>query len=111
MSQSPCDVCTGTGKNMFNEICPYCNGTGEWNDAAAAYLKNHICQCIAWDRKNCPICKKECHHTSQQTPKQTIDPGFGGQSTAKTIFTNKGTNGDFADNNTSDTEQEMMIVA
>jgi len=42
MSQSVCDVCNGGGKNMFNEICPYCNGTGEWNDAAAAYLKNHM---------------------------------------------------------------------
>ena len=78
MSESPCDMCKGNGKNQFNEVCPYCNGTGEWNDAASAYLKNHICQCINLDRKFCPVCEKKCHHDSSQTPKQRIDPGYGG---------------------------------
>ncbi len=82
MSESSCDVCVGTGKNLFNETCPYCNGTGEWNDAAVAYVKNHICQCIVWDRKNCPICKKKCHHDSAQTPKQRIEAGYGGMSSS-----------------------------
>ena len=79
MSESPCDVCRGSGKNWVNESCPYCNGTGEWNDAAA-YLKNHVCQCINLYRKFCPVCEKECHHDSSQTPKQRIDPGYGGMS-------------------------------
>jgi len=82
---SPCDVCVGTGKNMFNEVCPYCNGTGEWNEAASAYLKNHECQCIVLDRKFCPVCEKICHHDTSLNPKQTIDSGYGGLSAVKSI--------------------------
>lgn len=73
-----CVICCGTGKNLFNEACPYCHGTGEHNNLAEEYLKNHVCQCILWDRLHCPICKKICHHDSSQTPKQKIDPGYGG---------------------------------
>ncbi len=35
MSDDSCAMCKGTGKNIFNEICIYCNGTGESNSAAA----------------------------------------------------------------------------
>ena len=85
MTESPCEVCRGTGKNLFNEACPFCNGTGEWNDAAVSYVKSHICQCIMWDRKNCPICHKVCHHDSTLSPKQVIDDGYGGLGAAKGI--------------------------
>jgi len=78
MSESPCDICRGSGKNQFNEVCPYCNGTGEWNYAATAFMKNHICQCLLLDRKFCPVCEKKCHHNPSQTPKQKIVPGYGG---------------------------------
>lgn len=78
MSESPCDMCKGSGKNTFNETCPYCNGTGEWNDVAAAFMKNHICQCIFLDRKFCPVCEKKCHHDSSLSPKQIIDDSFSG---------------------------------
>jgi len=77
-----CSLCYGTGKNMFNESCTYCNGTGEHNTLADEYLRNHICQCITWDRLNCPVCKKKCHHDSQQTPKQRIEPGYGGMTSS-----------------------------
>lgn len=87
MSESPCDVCRGNGKNWVNEACPYCNGTGEWNAAAAAYLKNHICQCITLDRKFCPVCENKCHHDSSQSPKQRIVPGYDGKSTAMSVPT------------------------
>jgi len=85
MTEGVCEVCMGTTKNLFNESCPYCNGTGEWNEAAASYVKNHICQCINWDRNFCPICKKKCHHDTPLSPKQVIDPGYGGLGTAKSI--------------------------
>ena len=70
-----CDMCKGKNSN-----CTYCNGTGEWNRAAQAYISNHICQCIVWDRKYCPVCKLKCHHDASGKPKQTIDPGWGGTS-------------------------------
>ncbi len=77
MSDS-CAMCRGTTKNIFNETCIYCNGTGESNSAAAAYMKNHICQCVFLDRKICPICKKKCHHDSTLSTKQKIVPGYDG---------------------------------
>ena len=70
-------------KNLFNEICPYCNGIGKWNSLAQSYVKNHICQCILLDRNFCPICEKKCHHGSSQAPKCTIDSGHGGMSNVK----------------------------
>jgi len=89
--ESPCDVCKGTMKNIFNEICPYCNGTGEWNDAASSYMKSHICQCLNWDRENCPMCMQKCHHDSHQNPKQKIDPGYGGMTTAISVTSSNDT--------------------
>lgn len=32
---------------------------------------------------------KECHHNSSQTPKQTIDPGYGGQSSTIRLTSNE----------------------
>lgn len=75
--EDKCDLCKGAGVVGTNE-CPFCNGTGEWNQAAQAYVLNHICQCIVWDRRFCPVCLKACHHDTSNSPKQTIDPGFGG---------------------------------
>lgn len=96
-----CAVCTGTGKNMFNEMCTYCNGTGESNSLAKEYLKNHICQCMYWDRKFCPICKKKCHHDSTLSPKQKIEPGYGGM----------GAISSYSHSSTIPSEQEGMIIA
>ena len=74
-----CVICDGKKINM-RHTCTYCNGTGEWNQTAENYYNNHICQCIVWGRKFCPICKKECHHDSSLNPKQRIVPGYGGMS-------------------------------
>lgn len=87
MTESPCDVCRGTGKNLFKESCPFCNGTGEWNDAAAAFMINHICQCILLDRKFCPVCELKCHHDTTLSPKCTIDDSPGGLGAAKSVET------------------------
>lgn len=73
-----CAACEGSGKFPYELHCQFCNGTGEENNAAKSYVNNHICQCIVNDRKNCPVCKKECHHDTTLAPKQTIDGGYGG---------------------------------
>ncbi len=86
-----CAICKGIGKNMFNETCTYCNGTGESNSLAKEYLQNHICQCIYWDRKFCPICKKKCHHDSTLSPKQKIVPGYGGEMSATVSYSSDDT--------------------
>jgi DnaJ-class molecular chaperone len=92
-----CDFCKGmpTGSKM----CVYCNGTGEWNQTAQAYLKNHICQCIFFDRKFCPVCHKKCHHDASLSPKQKIDPGWGGDSKSFKV-----------DTQTQSTKEELIIV-
>ena len=77
MVEDICDLCKGSGV-FYSKMCVYCNGTGEWNQAAQAYMKNHICQCILQDRKFCPVCGKACHHDTTLSPKQKIDPGYGG---------------------------------
>ena len=77
-----CCVCGGKG-DFFDELCVYCNGTGEWSAVGDAYMKNHICQCIHLDRLFCPICEKKCHHDASLNPKQKIDSGYGGISTSK----------------------------
>lgn len=73
----PCDVCRGIGKYL-KKLCPYCNGTGQWNPTAQAYVANHIYQCIFLDREFCPVCEKKCHHDASLSPKQIIIPGYGG---------------------------------
>ena len=78
-----CIVCRKTGQTFDNRICPFCNGTGEPNNMAEEYMRNHICQCIVLDRKFCPICEKICHHDTSLNPKQKIDPGFGGMSSTQ----------------------------
>jgi len=83
MPEDHCDFCKGTGKNFVNESCTYCKGTGEWNQVAQSYVQNHICQCIALDRKFCPVCNKACHHDTSLNPKQVIDSGFGGMGNSK----------------------------
>ncbi len=89
LTESPCDLCKGSGKNQFDKICCYCNGTGEWNDAAASFMKNHICQCILLDRKFCPVCELKCHHDTSLNPKQIIDSGYGGMSATTGTITLK----------------------
>jgi len=77
LESGKCDLCRGAGKYLDGR-CTFCNGTGEWNNAAQAFVRNHICQCITLDRKNCPICHKPCHHDTSLDPKQKIDSGHDG---------------------------------
>lgn len=88
MTEDKCDLCKGLGA-VGKQVCPFCNGEGTWNQAAQSYVKNHICQCIVWDRKFCPVCGKKCHHGSSQNDKQKIDPGFGGLGFSTTTTTEK----------------------
>lgn len=91
-----CVICKGI-QQIGEKTCPYCNGSGEWNQLAETYLKTHICQCIFWDRKFCPICKKKCHHDTPLSPKCTIDSGYGGMTTSMK-------------NEADELEEEDMIV-
>ncbi len=106
MTDDVCDFCKGVGSSSTN-VCVYCNGTGEWNQAAQAYVKNHICQCIVLDRKFCPVCNKACHHDTTLNPKQTIDPGWGGATAALSIESTQ----HFTVTQSATPEEEAMILA
>ncbi|MCY4490305.1 MAG: hypothetical protein OXC46_02445 [Thaumarchaeota archaeon] len=75
MGKDKCVVCKGNGViELLNTPCSFCNGTGESNGAAKAYLDSHICQCILLDRKRCPLCGKKCHHDTPNKPKILLTP-------------------------------------
>ena len=78
MTEDVWDFCKGV--RYLSYVCVYCNGTGEWNQAAQAYVKNHICQRIVLASKFCSVCNKACHNNTALKPKQTIEPGYGGMS-------------------------------
>ena len=101
-----CIICEGK-KTYLGHPCTFCNGTGEWNQPAENYLKDHICQCIIWGREFCPICGKKCHHDSHQTPKQKIDPGYDGTTSSLTYSVSN------TDTNTISVNesQEVVILA
>ncbi len=82
-----CIICKKTGVTFDKRICPFCNGTGEPNNIAEEYMRNHICQCIVLDREFCPICEKKCHHDSSLNPKQIIDSGGDGITPTKSYKT------------------------
>ena len=69
-----CQICGGS-KVTYNMLpCFFCNETGLDNKFANSFIKNHICLCSTTDRKNCPICKKKCHHDSALRPRLVISP-------------------------------------
>jgi len=96
-----CIICRKTGQTFDNRICPFCNGTGEPNNIAEEYMRNHICQCIVLDREFCPVCEKKCHHDSSLTPKQKIDPGGDGSPFTKSYKVNT---------ETSPTDEGFIII-
>lgn len=104
MTDDVCDFCKGVSSDSTN-VCVYCNGTGEWNQAAQSYVKNHICQCIVLDRKFCPVCNKACHHDTSLSPKQKIVPGHGGQTKSMQL------NSSIANSEAEPIEEEEPIIA
>lgn len=71
--QEHCAMCAPL--KALGLACSFCNGTGEPNTAASAYVKNHICQCINLDRKFCPVCGLRCHHNTPNKPKLLVGGG------------------------------------
>jgi RecJ-like exonuclease len=77
MLEKKCEVCKGSGKiEALESECPFCNGTGEYSKAGDSYMKSHICQCVAYDRKNCPLCEKKCHHNTPNRPRLLVGGGY-----------------------------------
>ncbi|CAI9832712.1 MAG: hypothetical protein MPI95_05175 [Nitrosopumilus sp.] len=64
-----CAVCGGSGViELLGAGCTFCNGTGEPSGSAESYARSHVCQCILYDRRRCPLCGKECHHDTSGRP-------------------------------------------
>lgn len=71
-SREVCQICNGTTKTFNMAPCSFCNETGLRNKFSDAFIKNHVCFCAASDKKNCPICKKKCHHETSMKPRILI---------------------------------------
>ena len=37
-------------------------------------MREHVCQCLAWDGKWCPECKQKCHHDTNFGPRVLVAP-------------------------------------
>jgi hypothetical protein len=61
-----------TAKSLFiNNIAI---DTKELTMSSKGLNKHHICGCNYADRKNCPWCKKPCHHDASLGPRVLISP-------------------------------------
>jgi len=70
-----CEICGGSGlSESSNTICPFCNGIKESTMASKDSIAHHICGCNNTDRRNCPWCKKPCHHDTSLSPRILISP-------------------------------------
>ena len=70
-----CEICGGTiSSGTTTTICSSCNHIREPTTASRGSLEDHICGCINTDRRNCPWCKKPCHHDTSLNPKILISP-------------------------------------
>ena len=67
-----CEICGGiVPPGATNNVCSSCVGIGEPKKDS---LADHVCRCINFDRKNCPLCNKPCHHDTSLNPKILISP-------------------------------------
>ncbi len=70
-----CEIC---GAKVSSEttmtICSSCISTRESTMTSKGSQEDHICCCINTDRRNCPVCKKPCHHDTSLNPKILISP-------------------------------------
>ena len=70
-----CEICGDTvSSGTTNTICSSCNGIRESTTASKGSPAHHVCGCINTDRRNCPWCKKPCHHDTSLNPKILISP-------------------------------------
>ncbi len=70
-----CVICGGiVSSESTNTVCSLCTSFRESNTVSTDIVEDHICGCINADRKNCPLCKKPCHHDTSLNPKILISP-------------------------------------
>jgi len=70
-----CEICGGMiYSRTTNTVCLSCTRNRESTKALKDSPVDHICGCINTDRKNCPLCKKPCHHDTSLNPKILISP-------------------------------------
>ena len=62
-----CSICSIQDAIVARKECTFCNGTGEYNPAAASFMQNHFCSCHRWGGQFCPVCRKKCHHSTRLT--------------------------------------------
>ncbi len=71
-----CEICgdTVSSRTTTARLCSSCINIRESKTTSKDPLADHICGCINTDRRNCPWCKKPCHHDTSLNPKILISP-------------------------------------
>ena len=68
-----CEICGGpVSYENTNTICSFCDKFRFSFDSKTS--EPHICRCDTLDRRNCPWCKKPCHHDTSLNPKILVSP-------------------------------------
>ena len=68
-----CKICGGlVSLGTTSNICSFCNKIRGSTMTSEDSLEHHICGCDTFDRRNCPWCKKPCHHDTSLNPKILI---------------------------------------
>ncbi len=69
-----CEICGRLASSgTTNTICPFCSDKKSTLTSTGT-IAPHICGCNSTDRRNCPWCKKPCHHDTSLNPKILISP-------------------------------------
>ena len=70
-----CEICGGIVlPETTNTVCSSCASNKESIKTSKDSLADHVCRCINFDRENCPLCNKPCHHGTSLSPKILITP-------------------------------------
>lgn len=75
-----CFGCEGRGINYLQQLCTFCNGTGEPNECASRLIDPalHDCKCLDDSDQEetgpccCPICSCFCHCTNNNCMNQLM---------------------------------------
>jgi hypothetical protein len=71
----PCEICGGpVSYETTNTLCSFCDKFRSSLLDSKNSIESHICGCNTLDRRNCPWCKKPCHHDTSLNPKILISP-------------------------------------
>ena len=85
-----CNECGNKNVGSIGKVvtCNVCSNS--WSDEPNnkkrdGWKQPHICRCLVYDRKTCPVCQKPCHHDTTCRQQVTTHDDGGTPNTEKAI--------------------------